>query len=297
MEDAGYGFGPAFQKHLETESTSGKRTSRSLVCLAEPPSEFPQSSYLMHPACIDGCLQSCAPGLWNGNRSSVNAVLIPAIIDDVLICTNPGLAANGISLSSSRYVGLGRREETRNYMSDAAVYDPNTGGMLFQVSGLRFHKLETNDSSYAAHKFGRLSWKPDITFLSQGGLSEHMISNSLLSNEGDPWMGVHEVIDLVAHKQPNLKVAEMNMIPNDTTSIWIDGILTERAIRAACRKFNFTSIDATTLVSVQEKYESRATADFSVLDITSPLSDTQLGEGDFDLVIARVVSCLQVPET
>lgn len=243
----------------------------------------------MHPACIDGCLQTCAPGLWNGNRSGVNAVLIPAIIDDVLICVNPGLAANGLSVSSSRYVGLGRREETRNYMSDATVYDPNTGRMLFQVSGLRFHKLETNDSSYAAHKFGRLSWKPDITFISQDGLSEHMMKGPV-NNESDPWREVHEVIDLVAHKQPNLKVAEMNMIPNDTTSIWIDDVSTERAIRAACRKINFTSIDATALISAQEKYESRATADFSVLDITKPLSDAQLGEGDFDLVIVRLVS-------
>lgn len=279
MEDAGYGFGPLFQKHLETESVSGSRSSRSIVDLSEPPSVYDQSFYPMHPASIDGCLQTCAPGLWSGNRTSVNAVLIPAIIDDVLVCPNERLATSGMSLSSSRYVGLGRPEETRNYMSNATVYDQITGRMLFQVQGLRFHKLETSENSYAAHKFGRLTWKPDVTFISQAGLTKVATESS---------DAIQDAIDLVAHKFPNARVAEVNMIPNDSSSLWVDGLLAGREIRAAYKHCNFTSVDATALVSAQEKYQSEANVEFGVLDVDQELNESQL-DFDCDLVIARFV--------
>src|SRR5204863_946190 len=100
MHDAGYNFGPLFQKHLEVESVPETRQSRSLVSLAEPPSAWVQSVYPMHPACIDGCFQSVAPSLWNGNRSSINAVLVPAIVDDVVINSRSTQPETGISVTS-----------------------------------------------------------------------------------------------------------------------------------------------------------------------------------------------------
>lgn len=97
----------------------------------------------MHPACIDGCLQTTGPSLWKGNRSHVNAVLVPAVIDDAIISTTSTRFDSGISIACSKYVGVGRPEEPSNYMSDASVYDPTTGSLLFRVSGLRYHKIDT----------------------------------------------------------------------------------------------------------------------------------------------------------
>jgi len=290
MEDAGYGFGPLFQKNLETESIPGKRTARCIVDLTEPPSTYPQSLYTMHPVCIDGCLQTSAITLWSGNRSSVNAVLIPSIIDDVLICVNDGVTSTGMSLSSSTYVGLGRQEETKNYKTDIAVYSQASGRMLLQVSGLRYHKLEGKENSYAGHKFGLLSWKPDITFLTQDGLSKYL---NALANIQDPWKQVQEVIELIIHKNPNLKVREMNMIPNDINSIWLEGRVSGTTTRAGCRKHVFSSIDARALLSTQEKYKPDATSEFNMVDITQSHSGNQSKSGDFDLIIARFVSAFQ----
>ena len=117
MEDVEYALGPAFQKHLEAESLSGTRSSRSIVSLTEPKSTYTQSVYQMHPTCVDGILQACAPALWNGNRTNINAVLIPAIIDDVLICSQPKSTTTGIAVVSSSYTGLGDMRDTNSKLS------------------------------------------------------------------------------------------------------------------------------------------------------------------------------------
>ncbi|KAI4270007.1 MAG: hypothetical protein LQ337_006959, partial [Flavoplaca oasis] len=150
MNDAGYNFGPLFQKQLEVDSTSGERHSRSIVSFAEPESEYPQAHYPIHPTCIDGCSKTSAPSLWKGDRSSVNAVLVPAIIDEVII-TDRQHPETAIADTNSQYVGLGRREETKSYMSNASMYCPRSGSLLFRVSGLRYHKLDTKEDPYASH--------------------------------------------------------------------------------------------------------------------------------------------------
>ncbi|KAF2119266.1 hypothetical protein BDV96DRAFT_596010 [Lophiotrema nucula] len=272
MSEVGYGFGPLFQKQLEIESLSGSRTSRSTVDLSVPASLNEQSNYAMHPASIDGCLQTCAPSLWKGNRSSVSAVLIPAIIDDVLICTHP-LPAVGLAQNKAKYVGLGRPEEVKNWMADAEIYDQETGDMLMKVSGMRFHKLETQEASWTAHKFSRLAWKPDVTFTTQAQIAS-------LGTDG-----VTQVLDLASHKNPTLRVAELNMIPGSASSLWLDSY---KAERAACQAFDYSSIDAEALTESQEKYSAHANADFQVRDITGAKEQSDEENADYDLVIVKL---------
>ena len=282
MNDAGYNFGPMFQKQLEIESISGERHSRSLLSFMEPDSEFPQSHYPLHPVSIDNCLQSSAPSLWKGNRSGVNNVLVPAIIDSVII-TSKKHPETAIADSTSRYVGLGRREETKNYMSDASVYDPHHGSLLFRVSGLRYHKLDTQEDPYAAHKYSRVTWKPDITLLSQQSLSQ--IVKTL---KPDHDQVINEIIDMVAHKNPNLKVVESNMLPGDSTSAWLHGDIPDMSIRAAAAQYRYTSVDANALITAQEKYEGKGNTEFSLLDISNSTADLPTIEDGYGLTIVRL---------
>ncbi|KAF4302806.1 Beta-ketoacyl synthase [Botryosphaeria dothidea] len=278
VEDAGYGFGPLFQKHLQAECVSGQRSSRSTVDLTERPSEYPQSAYPMHPACIDGCLQTCTPALWKGNRSSLDAVLV---------CPPGSASATGMALASAEYVGVGRREETKNYMTNSTVYDPETGALLFQMSGLRFHKLDTDGGPRAAHKFTWLQWKPDVTFLSQEGLSLVQRHDTYGADLG--FATVNEVLDLFVHKKPNLRVAEISLLPSgDTTSIWLDG--RSGSTRDGIGGFLFASSDPKTLVMAQERYSAHAVADYQLFEPTKPSGALDVTGPDLDVVILRVVA-------
>ncbi|KAK7542637.1 putative polyketide synthase [Phyllosticta citribraziliensis] len=287
MEDVGYGFGPVFQKHLETECTSGQRKSRSLVDLTIPPSDYLQSHYPMHPACIDACLQTCAPALWKGNRSSVNAVLIPAIIDDLEISSAAASPSTGMSVASASYVGVGRPEETKNYMADATVYEPESGAFLFQVRGLRFHKLEMTAGSHANHKFTRLAWKPDVTAITQEGLTN--VQNFLKPGPDPALSAVQTMLDLFAHKMPHLKLAEIVLIPNDFSSLWLEETnASSSVLREACRKYVFASSEAKALVNVREKYSGKLSGDLHLFDSSKPSGGLPLDYGDFDVVILRM---------
>lgn len=293
MTDAGYSFGPSFQKHLEVESISGVRQSRSTVSLVEPLSEYPQSSFPMHPACIDGCLQTTGPSLWKGNRTNVNAVLVPAIIDSIIINSKATHSEIGISVTSSKYVGVGRPEETKNYMSDASVYDSENGSLLLQFSGLRYHTLDTREDLHATHNYSRVAWKPDITFISQEKLVEQVLKTPQ-DNSHNIWdqnlIEVNQVIDLIAHKKPTLKVLEINLRPNDSTSIWLDGNSFDKSSRAATRKHVFATMDANALIAAQEKYETLRNTDFIMLDLTNPPTEFSSANSDVDLAIVKLVS-------
>lgn len=282
MNDVGYNFGPAFQKQLEVESVSGSRHSRSLLSLTDPESEFPQSYYPIHPVSIDNCLQSSAPSLWNGNRSGINNVLVPAIIDSVVITTK-SRPETAIADTTSRYVGLGRPEDTKNYMSDASVYDPHDGSLLFRVSGLRYHRLDTQEDSYAAHKYSKVNWKPDITFLSQKGLDQ--IANTLKPNENHL---TDELIEMVAHKNPNLKVVEVNMLPDDSTSVWLHEDIPDTSIRMAAAQYHYTSVNANALISAQEKYKGKGKTEFSLLDMSKSTADLPSIEDGYGFIIVRL---------
>ena len=287
MSDVGYRLGPSFQKHLEYESLSGQRASRSIVSLTEPSSNHSQSDYPIHPACIDGFLQACGPALWNGDRASMHSVLVPAVIDDVLICPKPKASITGIANITSTYNGVGDTNDTKNYSANVTVYDKDTGLLLFQASKLRTFILDTHAASHTEGKFCQLTWKPDITFMSQSHLSQYLGVST--SSNSDSLAVINQTIDLIVHKKPNLKVCEAVMVPRVSSSVWSDTDSNNSGVRSTCEAFKFVSSDARALLSAKEARAAHASsADFSVLDLASS-PDAEFKKAQFDLLIVRYV--------
>ncbi|KAH6886253.1 hypothetical protein B0T10DRAFT_516260 [Thelonectria olida] len=270
----GYGFGPDFQKVLKVESVSGQRRGRSLVALDEPKSKWsPQSYYPIHPASLDGCFQTVTPALWGGEHSSLNAVLVPSIIDDLVINKVHKGLKEGLSLASSEYSGRGRLEEAKSYFANCSVYDPESGALLMQMQGLRFAKLDVIPKP-DPHVLDRISWKPDISFLSQDRLAG-------LGSESE----VDTIIDLIAHKTPALRVLELNLDDQDTSSTWFE--VEDSSPRSAYLQYDFASPDAKLLVSVQTKHEAKRNSSFILV---SPKNNAfgLPDEANYDLAIVKV---------
>jgi Polyketide synthase dehydratase len=291
MHDVGYSFGTIFQKHLEAEPLCGTRQSRSYVSLSEPQEEYQQSYYPMHPVCIDGSFQTVGPSLWKGDRSTVTSVLVPAMIDNLIINERLKKPEVGISVTSSKYVGVGRPEDTKNYMSDASVYDPETGLLLMELSGLRYSKLDTREDPHAAHSYSRVDWKPDITLTKQDqvlGLRNETTSND--SKDDQLPMTFNQVIDMIAHKKPNLRVMEFQMAFPDLESLWLEGNgWFDNSYRSACSQYCFASMDAAVLIEAGERYKAHRNMECVVLDLTKPPNEDSPSATDFDLVIVKLV--------
>jgi acyl transferase domain-containing protein len=279
MQDAGYSFGPQFLKQLEIESRPGACISRSILGLDAPNSKYAQSKYPMHPAVMDGCFQTCAPSLWNGLRHAVDAVLVPSMIDSLIITS--GKANRGLSVTSSAYVGLGRPEDNKNYMSDAKVYDQESGNLLLCLSGLRYSKIDTGSSVYDPHVLSAVVSKPDLSLLSMRTL------NILAErNQDDPDLSIclaSEIVKLAAHKDPALSVLELNFVADVSESVWASSITGENINSRTYCRFVYRLASPKALVEAAQRYPSDKT-ETSLLD---PESIISAGE-EFDLVVVRL---------
>lgn len=282
MSDAGYSFGESFQKQLLIESVAGQPRNRSTVDLKVPPSEYIQSDYPMHPTCIDGCFQTAAPSLWRNHRSSVNAVLVPAMIDNLVIQTPTHSPEEGLAISTADYIGVGRIEETKNWKSDVTVLDPTTGELLMQLSGLRYHKLDTREDLNAAHSYACVTWRPDINSLTQDGLWAMGTENT-----AEQESAVARILDLMVHKKQNAKIMEVNMLPNNSESTWVDEASDKRS-RTRCLKYLYGCPDAPGLIEAKGKYSSWPVSEFSIVDLSQEKFAPQ--DEEFDLVIVKMVS-------
>ncbi len=283
--EVGYGFGPAFQKLLQVESVTGQRRARSLVSLTAPPSRWsPQSYYPVHPAALDGCFQTVTPPLWAGERSALNAVVVPSIIDSLVVNKVPAVLREGLSVAETVYSGRGRVNEARSYFANCSVHDPVTGALIVQLAGLRFAKIDMA-AKPDPHVFEYVSWKPDITFLSEDQLDALPAATA--------WDKVHLVLDLVAHKKPLLKVLEISLDPDDTSSMWFEG--GDPPSRSAYAGYTFASLDAKSLVAVESKHETARDAEFHLLDPAKPSMGLPESSRSYDLVVVRSSDTLDVP--
>lgn len=283
MNDAGYNFGPVFQKHLEVETRSGVRNARSRLSLTPPQENYRQSWYPMHPVNIDGCLQTVSLGLFRGNRSDVDAVLIPAIIDSIVILPTP-LPETGVAVTSSKYEGIGRPEASKNYTSEVSVYDPSSKNLLFEVKGIHYHQLDVIDLRHTNDVYCQMTWKPDIMYLTPENFPFEKVDRGLYSSAE---LYASQLIDMAAHKKPGLKVMEVNTSADDHSSLWFDAGDFDNASRAVYKEYHFVTSDATVLMAVQEKYIGQGNTNFSVLDITRPPVELSKPGSNYDLVIVK----------
>ncbi|KAH6855501.1 hypothetical protein B0I37DRAFT_423972 [Chaetomium sp. MPI-CAGE-AT-0009] len=259
QNEIGMNFGPAFQKVLSIEATSGQQTSRALLSLEPPKSKWePQSYYPIHPAVLDACLQSVTPALVAGERSRIQDITIPSVLDDIIINKVPKVLQEGLSLAESVFTERGRKDQLKSYYANINVYDPETGALFVRVRGMHVTKLDGGPKA-DPHTFHRVSWKPDVSLLTEDQLV-------YLTPDETGRSKVDAIIDLVAHKNPTLNVLEVCLNADDTSSIWFEG--TDPSARAAYSGYHFASTDAQALVSVQTQYEGRPKTSFTVANPT-----------------------------
>ncbi|CAM1502384.1 Fc.00g043680.m01.CDS01 [Cosmosporella sp. VM-42] len=293
MVDAGYGFGPSFQKQIQVEVTLGAQKARSLVSLTTPDSKWKQSYYPLHPATMDGCFQTVSPALWDGDRSSVGTLVIPAGVDNLFIAAYPQgqLPEVGLSVSSSKYLDRGRLDDKVNYASSTSVYDPETGDAIFDMKGLRYHRLETQNASLEPYPYTRLEWKPDLTFLHD----ETKLKTALEASKIKQQSSIDNFIDLAAHKRPHLAVLEVNLVKQDSSSLWLEKPAARNSTRAACRAYHFISNNPDSVLEAENRYAGSSNAKFTLLDPTDvnfePVSET------YELVLVKIPATVDESNT
>ncbi|EQB57536.1 beta-ketoacyl synthase domain-containing protein [Colletotrichum gloeosporioides Cg-14] len=278
VRESGYNYGPCFQKHLLFEATMGVTESRSTVSMDPPPSTYGQSFYPIHPASIDACFYIGILAISKGDIPLVGAVHVPQILSSLVIPMRREQPAEAIALASARFLGIGREDLHRNYGSDLSLYDPNDGSLIFEMKGLTTRDIETSEEEGAKHLFTHLAWEADLPLLLSA--PEPKLRQFLRDNNKT----TQDLIDLVAHKKPTLKVLEVNLSSTDASSLWVQE--ESNPIRAATSQYNFAVSDPATLISAQGQLSTHApSAQFGLLDVNS--SAAIVPDVKFDLVIVK----------
>ncbi|THC92577.1 hypothetical protein EYZ11_007940 [Aspergillus tanneri] len=283
LADSGYNFGPCFQKHEMVEMDMGQRNSRSVVNLEAPPSAFAQSPYPMHPAVMDACLQTGTPPLWKGDPSAAVGVLVPKVIDSLVLSGTGELPPKGVTRSSATFLGVGDRENPRNYATNVSLYDPQGGALLFEMKGLSMAEIETSEEEGARHSFTSVAWEADVDMLLSAGKPG---AEQWLAGENGLAKTCQDVINLVAHKTPGLSVLELNLNPEDASSLWMPETDTLDPMRQACSQYHLALREPKTLISAQNHFSSRVSgSQFHLLDVSQP--GAIVADVKFDLLIVK----------
>ncbi|KAL8903527.1 MAG: hypothetical protein Q9207_003861 [Kuettlingeria erythrocarpa] len=276
MAEYGYRFGPCFQKQLAIESFAGCRRNRTLLSLAEVPSMYAQSTYLLHPTSIDGCLQSGGPSLWKGHRSSINALLIPAVLDEVTFYGHSSYPEEAVAVSSATYSGQGPTQRAENYANHTTVYSPITGVLLMQVSGLHYQALSGYNRK-TTYTYLSSHWRPDIDFLTEkqlGHLTTEIGNGSSMKHNFPGWLEVDTLLDLISHKKPNSKVAEITF-GHPSRSLWMS-------------HHPLTTTDTHGLQELLKSCSSSANIYGDLVDLENPGFGFAANETDFDVLILQL---------
>lgn len=278
QDEVGMSFGPAFQKLKSIESVSGSRECRTILSLEPPPSKWdPQSYYPIHPAVFDTCIQTVTPANAGGDRSSLKDVMIPALIDDMIVNKMPKVLHEGLSVAESVYTGRGRKDVAKSWIANIGIHDPQSGALLVRITGLNYVRLDV-DEKPDPHVFQAVTWRPDVSLLTQNQLNYLPPSHEAATK-------LDTVIDLVAHKHPTLKILEIDLDGRSTTSSWFQGC--DVPTRAAYSRYDFATVDANTLVSVQMAYEIKKDSAFHLISLSKELLGLSITEPTYDLVIVK----------
>ncbi|KAJ2989962.1 hypothetical protein NUW58_g3196 [Xylaria curta] len=279
MQEIGYNFGPSFRKSLFVESAVGSRRSRSLLSFDEPKSQKPQSPYSLHPTSIDACFQAVAASIWAGDRTAVNARLVPDMIDKIVIPARSlqALKRPVVAGAISMWDGQRPSDDARSYASDVAVYDQDTRELIFDMHGLKYQSLEAENSQGKVHMYTCTDWRADISMLSQIQMESIIGKCGLSSSEK-----LKKLLDMVAFQKPNASVLEVAS-DDQVDSLWVEGRNAYGFDRVLCSELYLLLDSPTALARATSKYAAFS-RDF--LKRTKDIDNLETGTS-FDIIICN----------
>lgn len=296
LNQAGYTYGPSFQRITEFEWRWGSEYTRGQLSMKEPESSFKQSSYPIHPVCTDSFFQiSSFPIRQIQRTTNKDVVLVPGFIESLVIGSSRDRKTPCMVMSEAKYAGIGREDSEANYLVSGGVYDPTDGSTVLEIKNFRLDTLESRGNRSTEHVYTHFEWDADLSLTSAGGLSEVLLhpDNALASEaNAEPvnMKAIQRILNLVSHQKPTLEVLEVHDVPDATTCLWLDGHSLHSTTRSAFTKYHFVSSKAKTILGMQELYSGSAHITFDVSNITDDACDIPVEGFDFSLVQLEKVS-------
>ncbi|KAF9894653.1 hypothetical protein FE257_006541 [Aspergillus nanangensis] len=256
LDRRGCSYGPDFQRLLDIECLAGQQDSRATFSQEPPATAVNPHKYPVHPALIDIAFQSTFPALYSGLRSEIVSLLLPSSMDELTIGPIVPQSSLGpaLSLAQARHNGTGQAKQRNNHSASATVWNMETGHALLEFKGLHFSELRIDDTVDSDPELFAPAWLPDLDFLPQDQFLQVL----------RPEATVSDLINLIAFKTPRLRVGEINLTTDSSSStVWFEQ--GSSSLRDAHEHYTYVDADPVRSKAVRSLVGSRPNAEFKLL--------------------------------
>ena len=197
LREVGFDYGPTFQDMADIRSDGKTYAAACKTVLKQECGIMDgESRYVLHPGCVDSCLQLLIVAIYAGRLNDMNSGAVPIQVDEVAIWTPTAEQLKDGSATAFSWVP---ERGIRSYVGASQLVAAD-GELLMDISDMRTTAYEAAvplriEQPMKEQPYGEMVWKYDIDSLK-------------LSKELDG-MNVLDLVDLAIHKNPALIVVEI----------------------------------------------------------------------------------------
>lgn len=265
LENAGLKYGPAFQG-LNGISTALK--DHDAVATLSPFVDLTQ--YILHPVTIEQCLQILMVAACRGQGKSLTGLPVVTAIEHFVVSSGVQSKLNigGTAVESS----LGGVEGNLSVISE-------NGCPILSIKGCKISPVPSHRPEQEDKLLSFVKWDIDATF------SDLNQAFALSHSKPDPLI-VPDVLRLLAHKNPKLKILEIGNGADEMTRLILDTLNSSFGERLYLNyTYAATSLDAAFRLRAAFRCVSNINVEF--YDIQTQSSNLQAGA--YDLIVTTDV--------
>ena len=203
LHDFGFDYGPTFQGMSDIAANGTDHVASASIALRLDSGLMEgESRYILHPGCLDSCLQVIIPSVYAGRLSDVTCGMVFTEVEELTIWVpEESQLAGGFARAHGEISSF----EGRSFVSNVTLV-AHDKRLLIDAVNVRCNTYEAaipqHDQIHPKRQpYMQMEWKADIAYPAYISAS-NQISRLQLEN----------VVELFAHKKPGLKILDVDAI-------------------------------------------------------------------------------------
>ena len=267
LENLGLKYGQAF-RGLDEISTA--LTDHKAVATVSPFGYL--TEYILHPVTIEQCLQILMVAACRGQGKSQTGLHVVTFIEHLVIPSR--------GQAKFRVKGTAAKSSSGGVEGNVSVMSEN-GCSTLSIKGCKTSPVPSHRPEHEDKLLSFVKWNTDATFhdLDHAFALPHSKPNSLM---------ISDVLKLLSHKNPNLRILELGNGADETTRLVLNTLKSGYGERLYLNyTYAATSLDAAFMLKKAFRGASNLSVEF--YDTEQHLQSSNLQAGAYDLVLTTDV--------
>ena len=272
LESCGVKYGPAFRGLDEISTAVMEHESAASISSFED-----TASYNLHPVTIDQCLQIMVVAACKGQGRSLTGLPVVTAIEHLVVFKG--------ERTKLRIGGMATKVSSGNLTGNVSVVSEQ-GHPILLAKGCKASLVPNERQKCEDKLFSFVKWDTDATY--------YNLNHAIVPSHSQPDPSkILDVIKLLAHKNPKLRILELGSGANEITRLIINALKSQYGeLLYLTYTYATTSFDA----AFKAKMTFRGASNLKVLlfDIEQQSPSQNLQAAAYDLIITTDVRLLNI---